>query len=462
MVPEHIMGKNVLKMNLQELREFIQTEMLENPALSIEDERCCPVCGSALFGASCSNCGSELISDDELSSPNDESSDEWLTESTLFGEIDDDANYEPFASVATPCSLSEHLKAQIRTCISAVHNHIADFIVDSLDEDGYLREPLYDVAAEFSMSVPELEEILVQVQSLDPPGIAARSLQECMLIQLNQIDCDDPEKEHAKTIIAYHWDAVSKMKLDGVAAEMGISRQEVESALLFVRERLNPYPANTFRDPWQTMAPRREAKRAPDVVIRESELGLVADVVDPVAGKVNIDEVYTALFAEMSAKGKKQDPADVDMARIKESVTSAKALLEALEFRKSSLRTVAEEILRSQVEFLTNGPAYLKPMTKKQLAQQVGLHESTISRATDNKMLQLPTGEVLPLEIVFDSALPIREMVRKLTAERVNGRPLSDGEIAERLNASGIQIARRTVAKYRDQLRLPSQEYRLS
>lgn len=456
MVPEHILGKAVLKMGVQELQEYVQSELCENPALSMAEEGACPVCGSVLIAGDCITCGSKVLTEGDIDT---DQVDLWSEDNWVAGEGIDDSYYEPFARIASPSSLEDHLKTQIHANFNQDQVPAAEFIVDSLDEDGYLREPLFDIANHFHLSVPELESVLEQVQKLDPPGIAARSLQECLLIQIRQLDEDCEDRRNAEKIISDCWDSVSRMKLDEAARRIKIKKEAVISALRFVRESLNPHPASMFRDPWQTMAPRREARLAPDVVIRESEAGLIVEVVDPLSGRITVDELYSSLYAEMSRK--KNGFSERDRERVRESVQNARSLIGALDFRRTALRTVADELFKCQYDFITKGPAYLKPMTKKQLALQVGLHESTVCRATDGKTIHLPTGEVIPLDMLFDSALPIKELVRKFTHERLNGRPLSDGQIAERLQAQGVQIARRTVAKYRDELHVLPQEYRL-
>jgi RNA polymerase sigma-54 factor len=455
MVPEHILGKAVLKMSLQELHEFVHAELAENPALVIEEDATCPVCGSVMMEGICSSCGSRAFTDEEAEQ---RETDEWVREENWTAPAPDD-ELEPFAFVATPCSLSDHLREQIRTNFPEESVAVAEFLVDSLDEDGYLREPMFDLASQFGMSVPQMEEVLFRVQRLDPPGIAARTLQECLLVQVEQIEADSDEKERARVIVSEHWELLSKIKVDEIAKKMAIPKADVESALRFVRERLNPYPASQFRDPWHSLAPRRDARFAPDVVVRDSEVGLVAEVVDPIAGKIGMDEIYSSLYAEMSQK--KNGHSEKDREQIKESVQNARSLIEALEFRRSSLRRVAEHLIDCQFEFFKQGPEHLKPINRKQISQQIGLHESTVCRATDGKMIQLPSGEVIPFEVLFDAALPVKELVRRYATERMNGKPLSDNEIAEKLQTHGVQIARRTVAKYRDQLRLLSAYYRL-
>jgi RNA polymerase sigma-54 factor len=191
------------------------------------------------------------------------------------------------------------------------------------------------------------------------------------------------------------------------------------------------------------------------LLVRSDEDGPHIEVIDPVSGRVAVDEVYASLDAEMSAG--KNGFSQADRAHIKEFVAKARTLIDALEFRKSTLRKVVDEILERQSAFFLDGPRALKPMTRKELAATIGVHESTVCRATQDKTLRLPSGDVISFDVLFDSALPVKEMVRQLAAER-----LSDGEIAKRLGEAGVQIARRTVAKYRGQLRVLAIEYRLA
>jgi len=454
MAPEHLVGKAVLKMGLQDLCQFVRSEMAENPALAIEDGPLCPICGSSLIGQYCPICGSEML---VQPGPLPDEPAEWL-EQAAGGESPDEW-VEPFSFIAAPSRLTDHLKEQINTNLPREHLAAAEFIVDCLDEDGYLREPLFDIAARLSMSVPELESVLSEVQGLDPPGIAARNLRECLLIQLRRsCDCSEQRRD-AERILLDCWTEICRMKIDAIGKRLGLERRRVESALKFIRRTLSPYPASMFRDPWQTMAPRTAPRLVPDVIIRHSDLGLVPEVVDPFSGRASIEETYAILYEEMCRKTRQREssahPDPAEQAHVRESVLRARALIEALEFRKITLRRLSEELVRCQADFFTLGPSALKPMRKKDLARRIGMHESTICRATQNKTLQMPTGEVVSFDVLFDPGLSVKELVRELALQR-----LTDGQIAERLASSGINIARRTVAKYRDQLRVLALEYR--
>ena len=455
MVPEHILGRTVLKMGLQELQQFLHAEFGENPALALEDCYECPACHSPLVDGVCPICGAH-----EMTAPEDqparEDEHDWQEDLLpAVSEVDDNGYPEQFAGVAAPQSLPDYLREQIRAEISEEDRPLAEYIVDSLDEDGYLREPMIDIATMFGLSVPQAETVLRQVQVLDPPGVAARDLRECLSIQLGRLSGEPGDRTNAKVLVDEHWESVSRLKLDEASSKMGLSRKQVESAIAFMRESLNPHPAAMFHDPWQDLAPRRVPRAAPDLVVRCGEHGTEIEVIDPVSGRVAIDPVYASMCAEITTN--KNSLSEEDRVHVREFATKARTVIEAIEFRKSTLRKIADEILRRQAAFFADGPSALKPMTRKELAQEIGVHESTVCRATQDKAIRLPSGDVISFEVLFDSALPVKELVRQLAAQR-----LTDGEIAKKLEEAGIQIARRTVAKYRDQLRVLPMEYRLA
>ena len=451
MVPEHIIGKAVLKMSLTELQEFVQAAVCENPALSPEEGRLCPVCGSPLAESICVTCGSTVMTDGD---PEPAGGDDWRNYQRAASADWDEAFLEPFSRVASPTRLADHLMEQVRTYLRKEDVRVGEFIVDCLDEDGYLHEPLFDIASRFGLSVPEAESVLRRVQILDPPGIAARSVQECLLIQLRQLEVERQERWVAETLIANHWDCLSRMKLDEAARRMGVDKDAVQSAVRFIRESLNPHPASMFRDPWQMLAPRGVCALPPDVAVRHFEFGLMAEVLDPLSSRITIDQTYGDLYAQICRKKSSLDGAEVE--HVRDCVLKAKSLIEALEFRKLTLRKVADELVRRQADFFVRGPSALKPMTRKEIAREIAVHESTVSRAIQDKTIRVPTGEVIPLDLLFDAALPVKEIISKLAVQH-----LSDAEIAGMLRQEGIAIARRTVAKYRGQLRMPSIEYRL-
>lgn len=182
---------------------------------------------------------------------------------------------------------------------------------------------------------------------------------------------------------------------------------------------------------------------------------MAAEVVDPISGRVSIDEIYIDLYNQMMRK--KALFKESDVGHIRDSVHKARSIIDALGFRKASLSRIANELLILERDFFIKGIYALAPITKKELAARIGVHESTVCRATQDKFIQLPSGEVIPFDMIFDSALPVKELVRQLSNER-----LSDNDIATKLSEYGIHIARRTVAKYRSQMGVLSRDYRMS
>lgn len=449
-IPEHFLGKAVLKMHTLELQEFVESQLAENPALTLRDVATCPVCGGDLSGGRCLQCGSCSVEDYDSQSLR-----YWETEYSSPDSGFSEEFPEPFSAVASPQNLTDYLKEQIRIHLPENLHSVANFIAESLDEDGYLREPLMDIADCLCLSVPQVENVLHLIQSLDPPGIAARNLRECLLIQLNQLDMADSNASLARVIISEHWELLTRMRLDKLAADLHVSKDEISSSLDFMRRHLNPYPASVFRDPWSRFVPSGSPRTMPDIIVRHTGEGLTAEIADSISHRISVDDTYDSLVSEMSQK--RQAVSDSDWIHVRESVSKARLLIEALEFRKTTLRKIADELLNYQAEFFTKGPSALKPMTKKELAQKLGLHESTICRATQDKAICLPSGETIPLEMLFDAALPVKELIRNFCAERLN-----DGEIVQRLRELGINIARRTVAKYRNQIGIPRADYRVA
>jgi len=458
MIPEHILGKAVLKMTIQELKQFVEAQVAENPALSLDEGNLCPICGAELGGDCCESCGTQVASDDtsDIEPTHELSNDQWTNC------IPADEMPDPMWPVAAPSSLVDYVKEQIPANLPQDMVQAAQLLADFLDEDGYIREPLVDIGRELGMSAPQVEAVLLQMQTLDPPGIAARDLRECLLIQLRRLDemsdaensFDSADRFVAEKMIREHWHSFCRVKLDKIAEQMGVPRDAVESALRFIRRNLNPRPANVYRDPWEKYTPRKTPRTIPEIIVDRVSDNFVVRIANPFSTRLGVDEMYASLYTEIGHRKSRLDVGDIS--HVRECVRRARALIQALEFRNATLYKLANELIRCQKSFLEEGLVEVKPITQKELARRLRVHESTICRAAAGKRMQLPSGEVVPLEIFFDASVPVKELVRRFAAER-----LTDSQIAERLRQYGINIARRTVAKYRSELHLPSVEYRM-
>ena len=224
-----IQANAILNMSLVELQQFIETEAMENPALSIEESARCPVCGF-LTGVACLS-GVRRI--DERGTRNDQhhaQSNERDYLDRAFAAAGEDTTFDPFRTVATAMDIRDYLKQQARMSLSGRLLRIADYLIDSLDDDGFFRESLYETAEEFATAVPEIESVLAVIQSFDPPGIAARDLRESLLIQLRALGADGAVAADAERILAEHWEDFSRMRLKSIAKKLETTLGAVQEA----------------------------------------------------------------------------------------------------------------------------------------------------------------------------------------------------------------------------------------
>ncbi len=446
-IPVQIQANSILNMSVVELQQFIETEAAENPAMTLKESCRCPVCGFLTAGKSCPICKSSLrrtATSSDLGNERD-----YLRRA--FTAAGADGFFDPFRTVATTFDIKDYLRQQVGMTLAGRKLRIAQYIIDSLDDDGYFRESLFETSEELASHVLEIEEVLAVLQKCDPPGIAARDLQQCLILQIDLIGQDDGELALiSRRIVDECWDDFSKMKIKAIAAALGLDISEIADAVEYIRERLNPYPASVYRDPNANMSPSNSDALIPDVLIREHEGVMIADVADTYESVIGTDETYQNIYAEI----KDQDNVlcEDDRKHVREHVERVKFIMEAIQLRKKTLVRIAQYLVDFQEEYVRLGPAHLKPIRQKDVAEEMEVHESTVSRALAGKFCRLPSGEVISFEVFFDSALPARDMISRIVSE--SKEPLSDSDIARKLAEKGINIARRTVAKYREQMKM--------
>lgn len=445
-IPVQIQANAILNMSILELQQFVEAEAIENPALCVDESAKCPVCGFMAGKGPCPVCGASTTAPAEV--PANHATERDALEAAFLAA--DDETYDPFRAVASTMDLKDHLRQQARMLLGGRQLRIGEYIIDCLDEDGYFREPLYDTAEEFAAAVPEVERVLALVQSFDPPGVGARDLRECLLIQLRMIASPEAPAAIAERMLTDHWDDFSRMKLKSLSTKMDIDQAQLREACEFIKESLNPRPASLYRPPFGALAPRETAAIVPDVVIHRQNNSLTAEVIDSHSRYLGIDETYERAYQAL--KSREGSLSEDDAKHIREYVERVKCILDAIALRKKTLARVALELAKCQKEFILHGPAHLKRLRQKDLAKTLEVHESTICRAVAGKYCKLPSGEVVSFEVFFDAALPIRNMISQLIAR--SSEPLSDSDIARHLAEQGVTIARRTVAKYREQLGL--------
>jgi RNA polymerase sigma-54 factor len=356
-------------------------------------------------------------------------------------------------------SLLEHLQWQLEmAALDERQRAIGRAIIDAINDDGYLTDDLATIAAtllpEISTSDAEIQSVLRIVQGFDPIGIGARDIGECVSLQLLALDPDTPGLATALALARGHLDQVANRELAQLRRELKASDEELEEALVLVRA-CHPRPGAQI----SSSAPQYVV---PDVFVRRSSSGWTVEMNGATLPRVRINEGYASLIGRAASH-----------ATMRTQLQEARWLLKSLEIRHDTLLKVARSIVERQHAFLDQGEEHMRPMILRDIAEAIGMHESTISRVTSGKYMHTPRG-VFELRYFFSSQVEgsdgsgtsstaIRAKIRKLIREEPPDTPFSDSRIAELLSKEGIPVARRTVAKYRESMGIaPSNERRKS
>lgn len=452
--PKIIMANTVLQLSSMELQQAIEQELIENPALETEDEDPCSGCELAPFG--CKDCSVQQqreVTDHDLSLHELEVSFDFASDP-----IDDEE--DPIGRIQSDLTLDEHLRNQLRNNASGRIAEIADYLVNYINESGYLECDLLEITLELDATDEELEEAVQLIQSFDPPGVGARDLRECMAIQLKYLAEEGKGSPTAERIVRTCWDEMIAQKVNRIARRLKVKPEQVRYALKFIRNRLNPYPAAGFRAPWDTNSAETRNAIRPDVIIRRTPTGYEIEIVSNDHLSLAVNPYYRQMHNEMK-NGKSKQYSEQDKKHITEYVERADLFIKNLNQRRRTLRTIAKNVVEYHHGFLDTGSKlFLRPLTRVKLAEMVNMHESTVSRATANKYVQLPSQEVVPFDFFFNHSHSLVDMIVQLIEHEDPSHPLSDQEIADVLTERGIPVARRTVVKYREAQKILSSRQR--
>lgn len=465
----------LLQCNALELREFVEAELEKNPFLQEEG-------GEGEAGLS-SDESSEALAKEEASAKGDEPKEaDFEREDHFASDVQGEGSWDDSADIETDYlrhdqainsrasgydadddtrgiddnaspekSLREHLLEQLHLEIEdAAQRMIGAHLIDLVDEAGYIKEDIDTLAAALGANAAEIEEVLQCLQGFDPPGICARSLKECLALQLRDKNRLDP----AMQALLDHLQLLGDGKFDELQKRCGVDKDDLRQMVAEIRE-LNPKPGGGFtHEIVQAMEPDIFVRRLPDGNWHV-ELNMAN------FPKVMVNKRYYKKITSETRNAK-------DKQYLSEQFGSASWLVRALEQRAQTMLKVAGELVKQQDAFFRLGVRYLKPMTLKTIAHETGYHESTISRVTNGKFLVCPRG-TFELKYFFTSALAraegggedvssqavkdyIEELISKETVEHI----LSDDEIVDKLKDRNITVARRTVAKYREAIGIPS------
>jgi RNA polymerase sigma-54 factor len=444
MTPELRQAITVLQLSSLELSNYIELQLQENPLLELREEE-------QEREVEASSPEEKLREEETEKKEYDLDWEEYFNDSSDLGAIRSERqehseySYDNFLSLAP--TLSEHLLLQLN--LSPCDKRelvIGEYLLGNLDEYGYLQVPLQEVADRLKAGLPEVERVLTLIQSFDPPGVGARSLQECLLIQVEQLGI---ENIVLKKLIKDYLVDLGKGKINRIARNLGASVQEVQEAADILKT-LDPKPGRNFT--------RSNDTRyiIPDIVLEKVAGEYIILVNDISIPRITINSTYRSVL-------NKDKECDSKTRRFVEGKLNAAAwLLRSIEQRRLTLYKVASCLVDLQRDFLDHGVKYLKPLNLKRVADIVGLHESTVSRATSNKYIQTPQG-VFEMKFFFSTGLnndsgtmtsteSIKKTLQEMVAEEDIRVPLNDQKIAEIFHQRGIRISRRTIAKYRDEL----------
>jgi RNA polymerase sigma-54 factor len=457
LTPGLVQMVSVLALNRLELREMIDQEIMANPVLEELGED--GIVSENYTDEAFVKEESEKVPETEAPNPFDEFDyasffNQYLDSGAGRNNEREDFERPSFDKfLSSPQSLADHLAWQLSgsICSETVHR-IAETIIGNLDENGYLTATLEEIVESGGYSADDVEEGLAVVHEFDPPGVAARDLRECLLLQLAVLDS---QNTLARQIVSDHLKLLQSNQLKEISRALNRPVEQVKRAVDVIK-RLDPRPGSRYN--------KTEARLVePDVQFRKAEGEWQVFMNEDDVPQLRLSPIYRRLLA--------RDAADREVRNyVKERFSAAIQLMKNIEQRKHTIVKVCQAILRRQSDFLDYGPDHLRPMMIKEVAEEIGVHPSTVSRAVANKYAHTPRG-VIELRNFFSESVngpqgggmslqSLKRLVKKMIEDEDSTHPLTDEELAKRLDEGGIHVTRRTVAKYREDLRIPSTHQR--
>src|SRR6058998_1552467 len=458
----------LLQLSTLELQEVVQKELLENPLLEevTPDTPETPADAPVTADTPPTPTVEQLTTDPPPTT--ERQTDELPFDFTAVMSADDDHEERslvsqedredlPFENVVrTQVSLADHLEEQLRfVAEDAAVRRIGAEIIGNLDEDGYLRAELEEIAQRCNATAEEVTRVLELVQGFDPPGVAARSIQECLLLQLKRDPLPDPVSVE---IIETYFDDLSRRRYQDIARAMKLAVDRIMESVEEIM-RLEPKPGRRFGG-------NDSRYIVPDVFVYKLGNDYTIVLNEDGIPRLRVNSLYRSLLRGAGS-------GDEAKQYVEQKLRSALWLIKSVDQRQRTLRKVTQSIVKFQREFLDRGLPHLRPLSLRDVGEDIGMHESTISRVTTNKYVETPQG-LFELKFFFHSGIAsgdgemvssvsVKKMIQDLLANEDPSKPLSDQEVALILKGRGLTIARRTVAKYREELGiLPSHQRRLA
>lgn len=428
---------SLLALPNMELREKVMEELANNPALEWVDERVCPTCQRRLPGGGpCPRCSLPVTPDGPVVFISPREAIRRTRSRPLPEELE---GQEPVA----PENLAVHVLQQLAADLLPADRPLAAYILSSLDDEGFLADPPAYIARATRSSLEQVERVINLISQADPPGLATAGPKAALLAQLDLMPQDDARVGLARRLLLEAFSELAQREFERIAETLGVSVGEVRRATAYIQDNLTPYPARAF---WGSgRGPKvgdPNVYHTPDIQITQRSPDpddqLVVEIFSAFTGLLRVNPEFRAAMS---------DSAEQHSEAWAKHLERASLFVKCLQQRNNTMRRLMQILVAHQRDFILNGDRHLTPMTRAKLADQIGVHESTVSRAVANKGIALPDGRIIPLARFFDRSLSVRDRIKEIVSHE--RRPLTDEQIASILERQGVNIARRTVAKYR-------------
>lgn len=458
MTPQLQQAIRLLQLSNIELCQEIQCSLENNPLLEVDDHFNEVNVDTPVDIENIDT--STMMENREISDdiPLDASLDDIYTAGTPSGTIHDYRNDEmPIYQGETHQTLNEYLMWQLNlTPFSERDKAIAISLIEAIDERGYLTSSVQEIHEEQGnddIELDEVEVVLKRIQHFDPIGVGARTLQECLMLQINQFTTTTDEVNYAKIIIEHHLQLLGQKDFKSLTKHLNIKQEKLKKTIQLIQQ-LQPYPGESIN----TVPPEYII---PDILVKKIAQKWYVNINSDALPRLRINQYYAAMETAVGEQ---------DSQYIHQALQEANWLIKSIENRNDTLTKVSQYIVEHQQDFFDHGEEHMKPMILADIAAAINMHESTISRVTTLKYLQCPRG-IFELKYFFSSHLitesggeassvAIRAVIKKLISNENTTKPLSDSKIVTLLEEKGIIVARRTIAKYRDFLSIPSSSQR--
>ncbi len=458
MAPRMIQAMQILQLPLLALQERIDQELIENPVLELRES------APADMDIDSEGPGAPSEADPGPVDEFPELAEDWAETyadahrpSRAAALEEADRKHDAMQNMASrPPSLHDHLADQLGFLDSDDTEHaLADYIIHNLDDHGFLHLDLAEVVRDCGVpaTLEQAETALAMVQKLDPPGVAARSLQECLLLQITP---ETPRADVLRTLLTNHLDDLQQNRLPSIQRKTGYDLETIKDAIQQLK-RLDPRPGARFGS-------NNAQYVVPDLIVEPDEHGVYqVRLADERTPQLGISRLYQKML-----RNKNADPVAREF--LQKKLQAARWLIESIEQRRSTLLKVAKAIIERQPEFLDKGPEFIHPLKMQQIADVVHVHVTTVSRAVDDKWVQTPRG-IYALKSFFGGGTTtsggeevaweaIKQKLLEIIGKEDKQNPLSDEDLVVELNKAGLPVARRTVTKYRKALKIASSRVR--